>query len=257
MKRFMGFCLALLLLGPLAALPTSASTLAEIRERGTLRVAMEDDDFGLFHFREGDKNLGLDYDLAEAIAKTIGVPLEAVILPWGDGEAGTISGALSGTAWPAFGVDLMCAAVTNTEERAKNVTFSEPYFTCGQLLLTLKARNLTDLGQVKGLKVGFQQATTSDEAAREHLADNTLFPLPGATDVMSALRNGLVDAIVLDSPLALTEAKNDGTLSVIDELLTEEHFCVVLPKEADPELKALVDETVRAKRQPLYDRWFK
>ena len=257
MKRFLTFSAAFLLFVSMTALTASASTLAEIRERGTLRVAMEDEDYGLFHFREGDKNLGLDYDLAQAIAEAIGVSLEVVPLPWGDGEAGTISGAWSGGGWPVFGVDLMCTAATITDERAEKVTFSAPYFSAGQLLLTLKAKNLTALDQVKGLKLGFQQATTSETTAKELLAGNTFLPLPGVPDVMNALRKGLIDAALLDSPLALTEAKNDGTLAVVDELLTEEHFGVTLPREADPELKALVDDVVATRRQALYDKWFK
>ena len=257
MKRLVAFSALLVLVAALAALPASASTLAEIRERGTLRVAMEDEDYGLFHFREGDKNLGLDYDLALAIAEAAGVSLEVVSLPWGDGEAGTISGAWGDGGWPVFGVDLMCTAATITDERAEKVTFSAPYFSAGQLLLTLKAKNLTALDQVKGLKLGFQQATTSETTAKELLAGNTFLPLPGVPDVMNALRKGLIDAALLDSPLALTEAKNDGALAVVDELLTEEHFGVTLPRDVDPELKSLVDDVVQANRQALYEKWFK
>ncbi len=257
MKRFMAFGVALFILAFLAVLPASAATLAEIRERGVMYVAIEDEDFGLFHFRDGDKCSGLDYDLAQAIADAAGVSLKTVPLPWGDGEAGTVSGAWGKGGWPVFGVDLICTAATITDERAEKVTFSEPYSSVGQLVLTLKEKKLTTIGQIKGRKLGFQQATTSEATARESLSENDLVPLPSAIDVMNALRNGLIDAALIDSPVALAEARKDASFHVINELLTEEHFGVTLPKNADPELKALVDDVVRSKGQALNDKWFK
>ncbi|MDD4364557.1 MAG: ABC transporter substrate-binding protein [Synergistales bacterium] len=257
MRRFSALLVTLTLLGSLAVSPAAASSLAEIQERGTLRVAIENDNWGTFHYWENGQSKGLDHDLALAIAQAAGVSLEVIPLPWGDGEAGTISGAWDDGGWPAFNVDMICAAVTINDERGARVAFSTPYFSAGQLVLTLKGNGLTAMNQIKELKVGFQQGTTSDTAARELLAENTLFPLPAVLDVMNALRNKIIDVAVIDSPVALAEGRNDATLFVIEEPLTEEHFGVAMPKDVDPELKTLVDDVVRSKGQALFDKWFK
>jgi ABC-type amino acid transport substrate-binding protein len=75
--------------------------------------------------------------------------------------------------------------------------------------------------------------------------------------MLDALRAGALDAVLLDSPFALTEAKDDSSLAVLEELFSSEEFGVVLPKEVDPAFKALVDEVVRQERDALYEKWFK
>jgi len=115
------------------------ATLAEIKARGTLNLGLEDEDWGRFHMWKNGAASGFDVDLAEKIAAAAGVSLKIVPLPWGDGDAGSVSGAWSPGGWPPFGVDLILSGVTITPERAAYVTFSEPYFTAGQMVLFRKA----------------------------------------------------------------------------------------------------------------------
>ncbi|WP_025745667.1 substrate-binding periplasmic protein [Aminiphilus circumscriptus] len=233
------------------------ATLAEIKARGTLNLGLEDEDWGRFHMWKNNTASGFDVDLAEKIAAAAGVSLKIVPLPWGDGDAGSVSGAWSPGGWPPFDVDLILSGVTITPERAAYVTFSEPYFTSGQMVLFRKAAPITDAAALAGKKLGVQQATTSESVARERFGSSTIFIFAAVPEMLDALRAGALDAILLDSPFALTEAKEDASLAVLEELFSSEEFGVVLPKDVDPALKALVDEVVRQEKDALCEKWFK
>lgn len=232
-------------------------TLAEIRERGVLCAALEDETWGLFHIWKDGSATGLDVDLAEKVAVAAGVSLKIMPLPWGDGEAGSLSGTWTSGTWPPFDVDIIISAATILPDRAKNVTFSEPYFTAGQMLLFRRDAPVSGPDALAGKKLGFQQATTSEVTAKERFASSTFVPFPAVPEALSTLRAGAVDALLLDSPLAMTEAKDDPSLAVLDELFSSEEFGIVMPLDVDPELRALVNDVVQRERDALYAKWFK
>jgi ABC-type amino acid transport substrate-binding protein len=241
----------------LAVSAAFGATLAEIKARGTLNLGLEDEDWGRFHMWKNGTASGFDVDMAEKIAAAAGVSLKIVPLPWGDGEAGSVTGAWSAGGWPPFDVDLILSGVTITPERAASVTFSEPYFTAGQMVLFRKEAPVAGTAALAGRKLGVQQATTSENVARERFGSSTILTFAGVPEMLNALRAGVLDAVLLDSPFALTEAKEDPSLAVLEELFSSEEFGVVLPKEVDPAFKALVDEVVRQERNVLYEKWFK
>lgn len=97
--------------------------------------------------------------------------------------------------------------ISITPQRAKQVDFSKPYYTANQAIVALKgsdAANAKSLADLKDADLGLQIGTTSLEAVEERI-DPASQPevFNNSTDVVTALKNEQVDAVVVDLPTAL------------------------------------------------------
>lgn len=97
--------------------------------------------------------------------------------------------------------------VSITPKRAEAVDFSSPYYTADQAVVTLKDSDYADaasLADLKGATFGVQIGTTSLDAVNESIQpDNEPQVFDTSNDVVSALKQGQVDAVVVDTPTAL------------------------------------------------------
>ena len=97
--------------------------------------------------------------------------------------------------------------ISITPKRAEAVDFSSPYYTADQAVVTLKDSDYADsttLEELKGATFGVQIGTTSLDAVNESIqpdSDPSVFQ--NSNDVVSALKQGQVDAVVVDTPTAL------------------------------------------------------
>ncbi len=97
--------------------------------------------------------------------------------------------------------------ISITPKRAEQVDFSSPYYEANQAIVTLKNSDLasaTSLADFADAKIGVQIGTTSLDAVNEVITpseDPQVFD--NSNDVVSALKNGQVDTVVVDTPTAL------------------------------------------------------
>jgi polar amino acid transport system substrate-binding protein len=97
--------------------------------------------------------------------------------------------------------------ISITPKRAEQVDFSSPYYTANQAIVALKDSPLasaTSLADLADAKIGVQIGTTSLDAVNEAIqpsSDPQVFD--NSNDVVSALKNGQVDSVVVDLPTAL------------------------------------------------------
>ena len=246
--------MAVFAVGSSVAEGASPRSLQEIRARGELVVGIEDDTWGRFHIWDKGSVEGLEVDLAERIAQAVGVSLRVMPIPWGKGEAGTISGSWESGTWVE--ADLLLAGITTDAERAQKVTFSDWYFSAGQTVLFRKALGARTTGDLAGRRVSFQGGTTSEAVVRDSMPRSEAVPFATWSDAFSAFMEGTVDAVVVDSPLAIQKARENPELHVLGVLLSRERYGVAMPKDVDPEFKALVDQVVRQCREELFRKWF-
>jgi polar amino acid transport system substrate-binding protein len=107
--------------------------------------------------------------------------------------------------------------ISITPKRQKVVDFSAPYFTAPQALVVPKGSKLTDaksLADVRASKIGVQVGTTSFDAVKEVIKPDTdpkVFN--NSTDVVTALKQGQVEGVVVDLPTAfyVTAAQVKGS----------------------------------------------
>ncbi len=172
-----------------------ADRLDEIRKAGMLRVAAFDSNppFGVPD-PATKRVAGLDLDYAQAIADTIGVPLE--MRP--TNPANRIPLVTPGK------VDLVPASFTIAEERARQVDFSIPSFVFDQQFLAKKgtlssSEHLSGL-RIGGLRIGAEKGTI-DEIVRRRDCPKAVVVASGDTPfAFTAQRNSSVQAITQDGP---------------------------------------------------------
>jgi polar amino acid transport system substrate-binding protein len=107
--------------------------------------------------------------------------------------------------------------ISITPKRQKVVDFSAPYFTAPQALVVPKGSKLTEaksLADVRASKIGVQVGTTSFDAVKEVIKPDTdpkVFN--NSTDVVTALKQGQVEGVVVDLPTAfyVTAAQVKGS----------------------------------------------
>jgi polar amino acid transport system substrate-binding protein len=97
--------------------------------------------------------------------------------------------------------------ISITPKRAEQVDFSSPYYTADQAVVALPGTlpdKLTTPGDLADVKIGVQIGTTSLDAVTQSIEpseDPQVFDT--SNDVVTALEQGQVDAIVVDTPTAL------------------------------------------------------
>lgn len=189
MKRQQFILGGLALLGTLA-FPAGAwaDKLDDIRKAGVLRVAAFDGNppFGYID-ATSKKQVGHDIDLANEFARSLGVKIEFVPT----NPANRIPLLTSGK------VDVVFASFTITDERAKVVDFTTPYFLVGQQFLAKKGV-LTDAAQLKDLRIGTEKGTTMETNLRTNYPDAKVVLYDDSPFALAALRNGNVQAITND-----------------------------------------------------------
>jgi polar amino acid transport system substrate-binding protein len=107
--------------------------------------------------------------------------------------------------------------ISITPQREKAVDFSRPYYVAPQAVVVGKGSKLTDVASLADLKdatIGVQIGTTSLDAAKEVIKPSTEPKVfNDSNDVVTALKQNQVDAVVVDLPTAfyLTAAQVPGS----------------------------------------------
>ena len=210
--------------------------------------------FAPFEFQEeGSKDYaGFDMDLIRAIGKQMGYEVQIQNM----GFDGLIPGLESGT------VDVAISAMTITEERAKKINFSQPYYKSG-LTIVVKNDNTTikSFADLDGKKIAVQIGTTgADEAKKAKNAQIREFN--SAPESFLELKAGGVDAVVNDKPVNdYYIAKSGGKdAKEIGAPLTAEEYGIAVAKKNTELLtnldKALAELKKNGEYDKIYSKWF-
>ncbi len=230
-------------------------SLEEIQVSGTIRIAVADQSWGLFRIWDGDQLKGFEVDLCNAIAESLGVTVEYKAVPWGQGEEGSITGALGKGIWKDW--DIIASGATITKERQEVVNFADWTFNAGQILVVRKDSGIKTAEDAGGKKIGAQENTSSLEVIGLRLTGAEAVPFEIVEEGFQALLEGSIQGFVIDAPLAVQQAKlHPEILNVVERPLTRERLGLVLPKDCDPELLEKVSAVVIEKRKDLYNKWF-
>ncbi|GAA1350010.1 basic amino acid ABC transporter substrate-binding protein [Arthrobacter koreensis] len=205
-----------------------------------------------FEYEENGEYVGFDMDLVKEIASGMG--LEASIQDVG------FDGLQGGTVLAAGQCDLGASAMTITEERQKNLTFSDPYYDSLQSILVPEGSDITGIEDLAGKKVGVQQGTTGEAYARDNAADAEIISYPSDAELFPALQAGNVDAVLQDLPVNLGHTQ-EGAFTIAAKFETDESYGFAMAKNASEELVSGVNEQLAALRdngkyQEIYDKYF-
>lgn len=199
MKRIKQWALlGLLLAGAFAA---QARTLEEVKKDGKIHIATEGQ-FAPFNFFQGAKLSGFEVEVAELVAKKMGVTIEWKALGFDALLAG-----LRQDRW-----DLVIASHGITEERAKAVTFADPHYCSGGAIVSLDPA-IHKVADLNGKSVSVQTGTTYLDNVKKLTGVKEVKNFPQDTDARGALLTKRVDAWVTDkfvAAIAIASNPNSG-----------------------------------------------
>lgn len=173
--------------------------------------------FEPYEYYEGDAVTGIDVEIAQAIADKLGLTLEVE-----DMEFDSIIAAVnSGKAH--IGV----AGMTVTEDRLKNVDFTDPYTTATQVIIVQEGSDIAGADDLTGKKIGVQLGTTGDIFASD-VEGAEIEQYNKGMDAVQALANGTIDAVIIDNePAKQFVAKTEGLVILDEEFVVEEYAIAV------------------------------
>ena len=254
MKRIISVVLLLVMAGVLFAGCGSTTKTEPAKKKIVIGL---DDNFPPMGFKDEKNNIvGFDIDMAKEAAKRLGIEVEFKGIDWSSKEAELNSKR----------IDALWNGMNITEERKKNVLFSDPYMESKQLIFVLANSPIKSVADLNGKVVGVQQSSigeevvTKDEKLKSSLKDFKKYP-----DCVAAfmdLKTGRLDAVVTDEILGrYYMSKEAGAYIAIEKPLGEVGVYGVGFRKDDKELRDKVQNVLNEMKRDgtsakISQKWF-
>lgn len=214
--------------GSAAPAPTTSAATSEagadegykLVKEGTLTMATNAY-FPPYEYYDGQDIIGIDADIAKAIADKMGLELKIE-----DMEFDSIITAVS-----TGKADLGLAGMTVTPDRQKNVDFSDSYATGIQSVIVKEDSTITKIDDLKGKKIGVQLSTTGDIYATDAYGKDAVVQYNKGNDAVMALTQGQVDAVIIDNEPAKSYVEANKGLKILDTEYATENYAACISKD--------------------------
>jgi len=218
--------------GLVVGMTAQARTFEEIKASGKIIVATEGA-YPPFNYFQGSKLTGFEVELAEAMVKKMGLAVE-----W---KALSFDALLAGLRQDRW--DMVIASFGITEERAKAVTFTNPHYCSGGVIVS-RDGSIRTPEMLAGKTVAVQTGSTYMENVRKLPNVKEVKNFPQDTDARAALMNGRVDAWVSDRFVVKNVLENNpnAPLKTGGYLFVEKVATAV--KKGNTSLAAAVDKAL-------------
>lgn len=259
---------SLLLVALIAVLPAAHAddVMQRARERGWLVVATAPapDQLPQAAQDTGGQYSGFDVDVSNEIGHRLQLPVRFVSPGWNAVLAGDWKGQ-----W-----DFAVASITPTEAREKHLIFAGIYrFDAATLVVRKDDDTIERPADASGKRIGVRKATTFEDYLHQTLViydnpnavtflinDPKIITYPDRDEVVNALVDGKVDAIVTSLGLAEHDIAAGKPLRIVEGFLFFEPVAVATDK-SDPKFAQLLGDTLRAMRTDgtlgtLSEKWF-
>lgn len=209
----------------------------KVKENGVLVVGLSAD-YAPYEFRANidGKNeiVGIDISIAQKIADDLGVDLKIEELGFD-----ALLGALK-----TGKIDVVISGMAATDERRKEVNFTDTYMEVQQTVLVRAedADRFQSTADFDGVAVGAQRQTTQEELANTELTGSTVTSLQRVPDLITNLKSCKIDAIVMEGPVAEAYVTANDTLALAENVTFEngvKETAIAISKEAPVLLEKL------------------
>src|SRR5215204_7421473 len=194
---------------------------------------------------------GFDIELMNAVAENIGRTTK-----YQDTSFDTIFRDLAQGKFEA-----VASATTITDEREKTVDFTNPYYLSEQAILVKEGSDIKAVEDLEGATVATQQGTTGQEYVKEEADAGDERAFPEGPDAVNAVKNGTVDAAVIDYPVAQDAVEKTTGIEISTAIPTEEEYGFVVAQDNDELLEQLnegLEEVMDdGTYTQIYEKWFK
>lgn len=231
---------------------SASSQLDQIKQRDKLIVGVKYDTklFGLKDPASGNVE-GFDVDMAHALAKSI----------LGDESKVELKEVTSKTRIPMLNngdVDMVIATMTITDERKKEVDFSDVYFQAGQSLLVKKGSPITGIQDVTAdTTILAAKGATSIKNIEAKVPGVKVLEYDNYQDAFNALKAGQGDALTTDDAILYGMAAQDPNYEVVGEPFTDEPYGIAVKKGQTALVEAINKGLTDMKADGSYNETYK
>jgi ABC-type amino acid transport substrate-binding protein len=246
-------CAAIVVVSMLGCWSVAAGDLAEIRERGQLTMITfphQESRFSRTNLDAGptpelgtaDHFVGADVELMSAFADWLGVEL-AVRRVSEPSYGALIPDLLAGRG------DLIASSLTITPERAKKVSFSDPYFTAYKVVVTKADAAIENVDQLAGKRAAVIEGSSHHEQLLAMgVPPESISFVNFTLECFTAVADGTADYTVVDSIAAANGLAAEPRLRIAFRLPGDDHYGFAVPKDS-PELLAALNVFLDEMRQ--------
>jgi len=219
----------------LSACGGSNNTVSLTAEQGVLVMATSAD-FPPYEFVDGGVIVGIDAEIAAAIAEKLGLTLRIDDMDFN----AIIPAVVSGRA------DIGMAGMTVRPDRLENVNFADSYSTGVQVVIVREGSEITNVDDLfeegAHYEIAVQESTTGDIYASEDLEDAglaTIHRFRRGGDAILALVTERADAVIIDNEPAKSFVEANPGLKILDTEYAVEDYAIAIGKENNALLEAV------------------
>lgn len=203
---------------------------------------------------KGNEIIGFDVDLAKMITKELGYEFEIVDMDF----TGLIPALQSGK------VDFVLAGMTPTEDRKKNVDFSDVYYVSRNMIVSKKGSGIKTVKDLKGKTVGVQTGSIQEGEAKKiaKTVDMKIESRNRIPELIQEIQSGRFDAAIIEDTVAKGYLKtSNGKLEghTIPTNEQEAGSVIAFPKGSklrDEFNKVLQEKMKNGEVDKLIKKWF-
>ena len=177
--------------------------------------------FPPYEYYEGDTVVGIDAEIAQAIAEKLGLSLEIVDMDFNS----IITAVQSGK------VDVGIAGMTVDPDRLENVDFTDSYATGVQVVIVTEDSDIASVDDLEGKLIGTQEGTTGWSYCSEDYGDDMVIPYTNGATAVQALLDGKVDCVVIDQQPALSFVEANEGLKILETEYAVEDYAIAVSKD--------------------------
>lgn len=219
--------------------------------RSTELIVAADTAFVPFEFKEGDKYVGFDIDLWEAIAQELGLTYKLQPMDFN----GIIP------ALQTKQVDVALAAMYALPERQKVIDFSDGYYESGFTLMVRADSDIKGPEDLAGKILATKAGTANVDYAKEHFKETEIRQFPNIDNAYLELQTGRVDVAFGDTPNVLyyIAKAGKGNVKAVGEPMMAQQYHIAFPKGSP--LVAQVNQVLAnmkadGRYAAIYQKWF-
>ncbi len=208
--------------------------------------------FPPYEYKEGEKIVGIDAEIAQALADKLGLELQIKDMDF----SSLITAVQSGK------IDISLAGMTVNEERKKNVDFTDSYAKGVQVIIVKEDSDITSSDDLSNdMLIGVQQGTTGHTYCESDFGEKHVLPYDNGAMAIQALLQDKVDCVVIDQqPAKEFVAANEG-LKILDTAYADEDYAAAVSKD-NPALTAALNKALQELKddgtiQSILDKYIK
>ncbi len=223
---------------------------AQLIKEGEIVIAMSGEFKPFSHFDDANELTGFDYDIAAAIADEMGLTLKA--------ETASFASLIQGLRSKRY--DALIASMTPSDERKKEVDFTESYYTDGAGYFVKTGSDCEAFDIESTITVGVANGTTYSQYLKDEGFKGEVVSFESDITALEDTEAGRLDGTITGLLVGLFQIKDAGRdLRTCGEPLYTESPAVAV-RQGNP-LKADIDEALKAIKDngtyaDISNKWF-